>query len=368
MIIQLNSDIKGGNRLNLNQKRIVLLVPRMSGGGAERVSSLLCDYLYRHGYDASILETESHRNDYLQGCSYPVHSLGVDGIGPIETFQRLIRLRRFFRDNEPDVIISLGCAFKYFLVLDRSISGKLVLSERNYPPAVYPSREFDMITRLFKRASLVVFQTPEARDCFPDDVRRKSAIIPNPVIDVPNRSAETAPRIVSVCRLEQQKRIDILIRAFGLFHRTHPGYTLTVYGNGSLRSQLQKELEAAGLAECVALEHFTKDVHSKIADAKMFVSTSDYEGMQNSLMEAMAMGIPCVATDCLGGGASYLLDGGRRGILVQRGDAAAVARGMSQLADDAGKACEYSRLGLEIREQLSLDSVCRQWLEFIEGN
>ena len=112
---------------------------------------------------------------------------------------------------------------------------------------------------------------------------------------------------------------------------------------------------------------YSDDVHSEIRDAAIFVSSSDFEGMQNSLMEAMAMGIPCVATDCLGGGARLLTEGGRRGLLVERGNRKALAEAMIAVAVDRKLAevlsCEGKSIACE-KHQLEILNAWEQFLVY----
>ena len=107
-------------------------------------------------------------------------------------------------------------------------------------------------------------------------------------------------------------------------------------------------------------------IYDKLKDASLFVLSSDYEGMPNALMEAMALGIPCISTDCDGGGAKFLIENNVNGLLVPKGDVIALANAMQIILSDSDKA---KKLGLEaakIQKKLAPEVIYRKWEEFIE--
>ena len=98
----------------------------------------------------------------------------------------------------------------------------------------------------------------------------------------------------------------------------------------------------------------------------MFVSSSDYEGLSNSMLEAMAIGLPCVCTDCLGGGAREVIKDRENGLIVPMNDAEAMCRAMKEYIEDPALAEKCSLNAAAIREELSVEKITRQWLDIIE--
>ena len=104
--------------------------------------------------------------------------------------------------------------------------------------------------------------------------------------------------------------------AFALIADKYPNLTLEFYGDGLFNKEIQSKINAMGLTERVHLHASRKEIFNCIRTARLFVLTSDYEGMPNALMEAMALGLPCISTDCRPGGARTLIKSGKTGIIV----------------------------------------------------
>jgi glycosyltransferase involved in cell wall biosynthesis len=181
---------------------------------------------------------------------------------------------------------------------------------------------------LYKKADGFVFQTEDAAKYFEGIIKCDSKIIPNPInpkfIKEPYKG-EREKNIVTVGRLESQKNQKMLIEAFGKIESKYPEYSLLIYGDGSKKEELQDLIKEKGLENKVILKGKIDDVENVIDKAKMFVLSSDYEGMPNALMEAMALGLPCISTDCPCGGPRYLMENGKSGLLVPVGNSDAMA-------------------------------------------
>ena len=353
--------------MNVNPK-VLFVANKFGGGGAERVTSILCNHFYAKGYRSGAVSIDEDH------CSYEL-SQGVKMYGcqpcrqkHINIIKRLHLIKRVLSEFDPDIVVALGRPMKYVLAVTRGMQVQTVASERNYPPCIYSEREFCDCVKNYERASRVVFQTEEVQQLFPTDIVSKSKVIPNPLVTaLPEYGGPCSKRIVTAARLEPQKNLRLLIDAFNLFREKVPGYCLDIFGDGSLRFELQQHINSLQLEDRVKLRPYSDDVHSEIRDAAIFVSSSDFEGMQNSLMEAMAMGIPCVATDGLGGGARLLTEGGRRGLLVERGNRKALAEAMIAVAVDRKLAevlsCEGKSIACE-KHQLEILNAWEQFLVY----
>jgi glycosyltransferase involved in cell wall biosynthesis len=156
----------------------------------------------------------------------------------------------------------------------------------------------------------------------------------------------------------------MLIRAFVKFLKDHPGYTLSIYGSGELESELRELSAELGAERAVLFHGNVENIHSEIADAEMFVLSSDYEGLSNALLEAMMMGIPCISTACEG--STDVIRSGENGILVPVGDEGELCRAMCSLADDEKKRKEIAGEGRKTGEGFSKEKVTEKWIEMIE--
>ena len=160
-------------------------------------------------------------------------------------------------------------------------------------------------------------------------------------------------------RLAPQKNHAMLIRSFAAFHKTHPDYTLSIYGEGELREMLAGMIRDAGLSDCVFLEGNDPAVLTKIRDAEMFVLSSDFEGMSNALLESMAMGIACISPACEG--SADVIRDGENGLLVPVGDEDALLYAMCRFADDPALREKTERAAAADMAGLSPARIVRKW-------
>ena len=216
---------------------------------------------------------------------------------------------------------------------------------------------------MYTAADHVVFQTETVRNMFSRNVQDHSSIILNPV-EVSCRRIESRHRIVNMARLVPQKNHAMLIRAFAAFYQKHPEYTLSIYGDGELSEELQLLAESLGLGEAVQFHGQVWNVHEAIADAEMFVLSSDFEGLSNSLLECMTMGFPCISTRCEG--SAEVIRSGENGILTDIGSEEQMTEALTLLADNDEM---RERLGIRARissEQFRKEPVLGQWRTLID--
>ena len=152
--------------------------------------------------------------------------------------------------------------------------------------------------------------------------------------------------------------------SFAAIREQFPDYTLTIYGEGPHRETLEKKIAQLGLGETVQLPGSVKDVHERIADANLFVMSSDYEGMPNALIEAMCLGLPVISTAV--SGATDLIRHGENGLLVDCADTAALAEAMKRLLSDASLRMAFGQEAVKLNQQLKIGDITRQWLSAVE--
>lgn len=349
------------------ERRVVFLVRKFGGGGAERVTSILCNYFARNGIAVFACELDEPSDDYQLDSRVIRIAIKPSRNKLLKIGRRLIAVKHMIQAIDPCCVVALGGVCRYLRWAKRSGEPKIIVSERNYPDMQYTPLEKRWFEQIYRQADVVVFQTPEARSCFSLDVENKGIIIPNPVIPrLPVYSGERSKRVVTFARLEKQKNLGLLVNAFAQFQSSHDDWILEIYGKGSEKEFLERTVTDLGLERSVSLHPFSANIHEQVKDAGMFVSTSDYEGLQNSLMEAMAMGVPCIATDCLGGGARVLTDNGKRGLLVPRNDEAELVDAMSRVADDSVLSKTLAERGKEISVLCDEDKVAQQWLDLVQ--
>ena len=127
------------------------------------------------------------------------------------------------------------------------------------------------------------------------------------------------------------------------------------------RSCLVRYAEQLGISEAVKFHGFSSEIHKIMAESAIYVSSSDYEGISNSMLEALAIGIPAVCTDCPVGGARMYIRDGENGYLIPVGDADVMADRMLALMEDKKLGESFSKESVKIREELTDDRIFGMW-------
>jgi glycosyltransferase involved in cell wall biosynthesis len=352
-------------------KEILIATEIMTNTGAERVLAELANEWAKDGCKITVVQTKAGLHETCYNLSDK-----ISFINHKSTNNRILNLFKtsFFmiktlnQHKNARVVVFINSVMRVILFSSLFIRNRLIVSERNNPYNSPPSasRRF-LRNMLFKIADRCVFQTPGAMEYFPLSVRKKGVIIPNPInpdLPVINRG-ERAKRILSACRLDAQKNIPMMIFAFKKLLQFYPEYELYIYGRGPLEDEIRKLIEQEKLGNKVYLPGFTDNIYEEMNKSAMFVLSSNYEGISNSMLEALGMGLPSVVTDCPAGGARMMIDNNVNGILVPVGDVQAMFEGMKKILDDEGFAKKLSANAIQIRNKYPVEKVARMWLEAI---
>ena len=155
------------------------------------------------------------------------------------------------------------------------------------------------------------------------------------------------------------------MKAFATFQQNHPDYTLTIYGEGPSRGEIEKQIKNMGLENCVELPGAVKNLWDLIMDARCFALSSWNEGMPNALIEALCLGIPCVATKV--SGAVDLINSGDNGLLIDLDDDKAMAECFERLANGIKLADTLGGNATKIYELLRQDVIGKQWVDYLKS-
>ena len=348
--------------------KILFVVSALHGGGAERVIATLASRYAQSGDEVTILMTAG------DACVYPLHkkvkiiSIGQQSHGnPFVQIGRLMRMRNYFKAHRASRIVSFGTSINLFTILaSLGLKNRVIVSERNDPDRCNYKALRNVIYHLGRG---FVFQTEDARAHFPVSIQRRGVVIPNPIRrDLPTvYSGTREKKIAAAGRLEPQKNHMLLLEAFAGFHEHHPEYTLHIFGKGRLEQELKKKAVALKIKDYVVFEGFRSDILETIRTYGMYVLSSDYEGISNSLMEAMALGIPCIATDCPIGGSALCIKHGVSGLLVPTGERAALQAAMEKLAGDVALSSRIGENAAEIRNTFAEEKIADRWRSYIDG-
>ena len=255
------------------------------------------------------------------------------------------------------------------LLTSRHCSNTVIVSERSHPDRDDIQIYFRKYRKkLYSRADLCVFQLDGARAYFPARVQNKSVVIENPITQVlPNPHNGTRRKeIITFCRLDDiQKNLTGLINAFARIHEQFPEYKLAVYGKGAHQECLQNHINSLKLSDRVELRPYDSKVHDIVKDAAMFVSFANYEGLSNSMLEAMAIGMPVICSDCPPGGARLMITHGENGLLVPVGDEEKLSEAMAYMLTHHEEAEIMGINAANIRNRCDPEVISKKWLSAI---
>ena len=376
--------------MNTAKRHIAFFLPTFPAGGQEHTTLLLMKGLRERGHHVELL-LERRVGAYLSRVpdTIPVHELrrrsrwsgyrrfltgwpreglrhlrGSLGLGERSIpLHRLIALVDYMETSQPDILISAhdraplmalwaaGIARHRVatVIIERSIfSRNFAASRADARTHSIMQHRLTLMRRLYPAASLLVAVSNGAAADLADILglpRDAVRTLYNPVVrpelaaraaepvDDPWLDAGAPPVIITAGRLAHEKAQHVLIDAFARLLADGLDARLVILGEGPERERLERRIAEHGLEEHIRLPGWADNPYAWMARSALCVLPSEFEGLPNTLIEAMACGCPVVATDCPGGTREILADGAH-GRLVPVGDVAALAEAMKQTLAD----------------------------------
>lgn len=398
-------------------KHIVFIVGNYKNGGVPMRSTNLANAFAEKGYSATILATKEiaddiyfslHENvslvslsDYVKNHKEQADRIAAEREKTIKNIKKLRYLSKFNKNadkklarkikelrkgnelavfaenNQNATYITFGISYyEMTYCATKKYGCNVIYAERNAPEIEFPSdaEQKEYYMDILSHSKGAVLQTADELEFFVGALKNP-VVINNPVkANLPEPFAgERRKVVVNFCRIAEQKNIPLMIDAFMKLHKDFPDYSLEIYGNtvGDIEEQLLAEYKES--VKKYNADEFIKflppraDVHQVIKDSMMFVSSSDFEGLSNSMLEAMAIGLPCVCTDCLGGGAREMITDGENGLLVPMNDADALYKAMKKMITDDELRIKCSLNASKVRETHAVEKISEKWLKYIES-
>jgi glycosyltransferase involved in cell wall biosynthesis len=245
----------------------------------------------------------------------------------------------------------------------------VIVCERQDPfvAATLPSQRLARyFTYPFADALMVQTQAVAEKYAASEQKLHRIRVIPNPlkegVLEIRKHdSVDKSKCLIAVGRFDRNKQFNLLIKVFARLVRYHVDWSLRIVGEGPLRATLQQQIIDLGIEDSVELSGQSANVEDDMADSDAFVLTSASEGFPNALLEAMAIGLPCVTFDCPSGPREMSMDG-QVALLVPLNDEQALEGALERLMLDADL---RQSLGIQARASVvaryALDKVLVQW-------
>lgn len=345
---------------------ICFVVNKLYDGGTERVVTSLANAMAQNGKNVSILRFECKQDEY--DCAPQIQKELIDLNECRIVFAT--KVLRFLYKSNYDIIIAFDILPNILCSILKIFSSKVVIiSERNAPREVQ-IHFLNRILRFFTYplADKIVFQTEEALNFYRKRIQKKGVIICNPVKeDLPFRYKTTEKTIFAMGRLVDQKNYPLLIEAASIIHKKHPEYTFVIFGQGRKKHDLEELIKQIGAESYIYLKGYRNDIYNHIVHFDIYLLTSLYEGMPNSLIEAMSMGFPVIASDCPSGGPRCLIDSFKNGILFINNDINSLVEAIQYMIEHDDEKERMGKSAKQIRDKLCISNIANQWLQLMQN-
>lgn len=362
---------------------ILICINSLVKGGAERVVANLANYLSSKD-NVTIITLTNYEIQYKFNSNIKIIPLdkklknSYDDQNKIYKFvtkipRTLIRIKRMRKNidvQNPDIIISFLPESSFLTLYNKNKNKKkVIVTVRNDPKVEYSSKLYNFFMRkLYPKADGFVFQTKLAQEYFKDIIHCESKVIPNPIDPSYIRKSyegERKKEIVAVGRFTEQKNFPLLIETFSTLSKEFSEYRLIIYGEGNLRNKLEEIVKSFRLEEKVSFPGVVNNLKDKIYESALFVLPSLYEGMPNSLMEAMALGIPVIATDCPCGGPRMLIKNNVNGKLVTVNNKIELKNAIEEILGNKDMSKKLGEEASKISEEFNPEKINKQWRDYI---
>lgn len=351
---------------------ILFITASLGFAGASKMLCFVAESLSDREHNVCIANLKGTQD--VTNYQRPVsESIRVENFAGLGRKGQILGIRKLVKEFRADIIIGFTEIPNVIArIVGFSLGIPSIMSERGDPARTGMGKGLKnrLVLEIVNTSKGGVFQTEGAKEFYGKGLQKRGMVIPNPIFitgEVPCVDySEREKAVVSVGRLDNfQKRYDVMLEAFKLFSDKHPEYVLKLYGRGTDEELIKQWAVDGGIGDKVKFMGLTNQPMQDTCKDGMFLITSDYEGISNSLLEAMAVGLPCVSTDHTPGGARLLITDHENGLLAPIADATALANAMCEFAENPDLAKKCGNNAKDVINRFSPERIINMWEEYI---
>lgn len=362
-------------------KKYMFIIPSLSKGGAERVVSILSSELVKKENAVTIITHFKTEYEYpvnkgvkivclsdMKECTYR------EKMSILFLIKLLYILRKKVKQEDPDYILPFlwtTCIRAELSLIFSKYNKRIIQTVRNNP-SIFPQNRILRKYRdfLVKKSKMSLVQNKEQKDYFDFNLKNKIKILPNPVseeiLNIKRENDNNTINIIGVGRLEKQKKFELLIKAFAEISSKNKNVRLKIYGDGTQKENLQKLINELQIQDIAKLCGRANNYSTIYSSASIYVLSSDFEGMPNTLLEAMAVGLPCISTNCPTGPSDIIVNG-ENGLLINRNSISELIESIEKIIKNEEFREKISKNAKNtIKQKYSSDMICKMLIEYCE--
>lgn len=372
------------------KKLLFVIASLENSGGSERALTGRVNYLVdNYGYDITIVTTNKNSvksyypiSPKVKLVNIPI-SFGKNTLGEkleyifFNAHKEEKKLFEFIKENKFDICSSLGTEsflykdsdnYTFYKIKENRFTYKKLLSDDRLSigKKIWRYFRFRNAVKVQQRMDCSVTLTQEDAD-FWSKYLKKIVIMPN-FIDTKNIKSSILEEkiIIAVGRLEVEKDFHSLIKAYDLVAKNYPNWQLHIYGDGSLKNDLQDFINEKELSEKVILKGAVKNIYEQYSKASIYVHTAVYEGFGFTILEAMAHQLPIVALESVGG-VKVLVKDNENGFLIKNRDTELMADKIGELISNNELRKRMGSKSQMIANEYSQENIMEKWHQFYKS-
>jgi glycosyltransferase involved in cell wall biosynthesis len=313
----------------------------------------------------------THRKSQKSSDSY------LNIVTSFEVFLRdILFFHTYVRTFQPDIVLSVDIYANLIALIVRFVSQhkyKIIATTHNYLSMTIQRKSHSIIAFIVRTLVKLLYVRAERNIAVSEGVRQNLIntfkipevdVIQNGVLFKEPIGHTFGGVVISVGRLVEQKDHNTLIRSFLYAHKKNKGLQLWIVGDGPLKGEIVRQIDNLGLKDSIKMLGWRADINLLLGKADIFAHASHWEGFPYVILEAMAHGLPVVATDSMYG-INEILEGGKAGILVKNGDATAMGGAILNLANDSDVREHFSQQSKRTIAKLSVRKMIQKYSQVL---